>query len=448
VDLFIELDEYDRALFYAEAAPESLENYVMEKAAANIIVNGEINEVILDSLGKIEDQEKFDSMAAWAADLLRNNKAYAEAAAVASRMHDPVKRSAALETISILGMKDAVVKGDLGTAMSVYAACASSMKEEDLTETLKSLIDFSRSKGNTAGILYFSNMLGENTTTLEIASDEDSIRRYPVVWDCLTAEQKRTYHARTLDLYKEAYRIKDGSIDGITNAVSVSASEKLAVVLLSDGSVRSLSNNGRNTVLTMPDARDIVQAVVGSNHAVFLHNNGTVSGCGSNSAGQLDTSGWKNVWKIAAGGDFTAGLLTDGTVVTCGSGRSGQRDTEGITGVIDIAACDNTLVLLMKDNTIRLVGDISMGLKEADDFTDVKRIRAGGNCIIAENSRGSYLLAYGSRNASAGSVLTWKNMTEFAAGSVCIGYIDADGNMKIEGDGASVVHPGYEPNIQ
>jgi len=440
VDLFIELEEYDRALYYGARAPESLENYVMQKASANIIVNGRINEAILNSLAKIEDEAKFDSMAAWAADLLRNNQAFNEAAVVASRIHDEEKRSSALETICILGMKAAMQNGKLDKAIAVYQSCSPAMKDEDIKESVRAMIDYSRSNGKTAGLLYFSNMLSENTTTVEITADEDSIRRYPVVWQYMTAIQKRSYHARTLALYKEAYRIMDGAVEGIKNAVSVTASEHLALVLLGDGSVKSLSGSGRNKELSLPADCDIVQAVVGRDHAVFLHNNGTVTGCGSNSNGQLDTSSWKNVWKIAAGGDFTAGLRTDGTVVTCGSNKSGQRETEGISGVIDIAACDNTLVLLMDDNTLVLLGEVSMGLKEADDFTDVRRLRAGGNCIIAENSRGSYMLAYGSRNASAGSVITWKNITEFAAGSVCIGSVDAEGAMKIEGDGACVVY--------
>ena len=58
------------------------------------------------------------------------------------------------------------------------------------------------------------------------------------------------------------------------------------------------------------------------------------------------------------------------------------------------------------------------------------------------------MLAQGAYNANCGSVITWKNLKEFAAGSLCIGKIEQNGSMKLEGDGVPITHPGYEPNGQ
>ena len=448
VDAFLERQEFDKAYFYAANAPESLEAYVLQQSSGQIMEEGEFSDTILESLGQTDDPQKFNEMASWAAESLSESGSYIEAASVANRINDPEKRSAVLESICLTGMKAYVEASDLNSAIVLYTDCSAGMKEEAASNIRTAMLDHAKSIENAAGILYFGNMIGEDTSALAVSPWDSSIKRNGIVWQYMTTEQKRVYHARTMDLYKEAFRIEDGTVEGITDAVSIAVSEHIAVVLLNNGTVKAISNNGRNVIPTLPADNDIVAIDAGHEHVVLLHADGTVTTAGNASKGQNNTSSWTDVVKVAAGEYFTAALRSDGTVYACGSNASGQCNVAGISGVIDIAACDNTLVLHMSDNTLRLVGDISMGLQGAVEFADIARVRAGGNCILAETGRGTYILAHASYNASAGLVLTWKNMPDFAAGFLCVGAIDKEGNMLIVGDGTSIVHDGYEPGIQ
>lgn len=448
VEAFLEREEYDKAYFYAINAPESLEAYVMEKSSDKLITDGEVSDEILDSMDQTDDPEKADEMALWASDSLCKSKSFNEAVSVAFRISNTEKRSAILETICISGMKEYIQTSELDKAIELYTDCSKGMTEGALNGSFEQMIEYSKSIGNAAGILYFSHMLNEDTASLEISPDDYSIKRNGIVWQYMTAKQKRTYHARLMDLYKEAYRIENGTIEDVTDAVSIAASEHMAVALLENGTVRALKGSGRNLIPALPADNDIISADAGQEHVVFLHADGTVTATGGNTKGQCDTSSWTDVTKAVAGAYFTAGLRSDGTLYACGSNTSGQCKVNGITDVIDIAACDDTLVLLMKDNTLKLVGEISMGLKAAEKFDDIVRLRAGGNTILVETDRGTYLLAHASYNASAGYVLTWKNMTEFAAGFLCAGCIDNNGMMQITGDGSTIIHDGYEPGVQ
>lgn len=453
VDRCLAASDYAGAYSYAASAPDSLESYVMEKAAGEIVRNGTVNEAVFEALEKVleesEDSAAFDRMASSAAEKLTEERSYREAAAIACQIRDENRRNTRIKDICDTGMKQYMSKNRMEDAAELYEFCSPMMDDASRTKAVQAMIDYCRIRGNTAGGIYFTSLKGGDTSGYEVNAEDESIRAgREMTWFLLTADQKRAYHAREMDLYKEAFRIDNGRIDEITDAVSVAVSENLAVVLRENGTVTALSNNGHNKMPALPADSDIVQIDVGRDHVVLLHDDGTVTAVGSDHSGQCAVNSWTEVTEIAAGADFTAGLRADGTLYACGSDISGQCEVDGITGVTDIAACDRTLILLMDDGTVRLVGDISMGLKRAENFTDVRRIRAGGCCIVAETHDGTYMLAQGVYNANCGSVITWKNLKEFAAGSLCIGKIEQNGSMKLEGDGVPITHPGYEPNGQ
>jgi len=323
------------------------------------------------------------------------------------------------------------------------------MDDSSRAKAVQAMIDYSRLRDDSAGVVYFTSLKGGDTSSLTIDGEDESIRSHlGMTWFLLTADQKRAYHAREMDLYKEAFRIENSRIGDISDAVSVAVSEHMAIVLKADGTAAALSNNGHNLTPDLSAVKDIVQIDAGSEHVLLLHNDGTVTAVGSDAYGQCRVENWTEVTAIAAGADFSVGLRSDGTLYACGSDISGQCQVAGITDVMEIAACDQTVVLMKRDGTVELLGDISMGLKRAENFTDIRRIRAGGCCIIAETGNGTYMMAQGAYNANCGSVITWKNLKEFAAGSLCIGRIEQNGSMKTEGDGAPITHPGYEPNGQ
>ena len=433
--------EYDRALFYASGAPESLETAVYDHAAERLVQQGKVNNKALSTLIKMNDAEKFDAAVLQA---LNDIPDLSTAFSLAARLKSESLRTERILDIAMRSMETSVKNKDLAAAGQMYRKAAKFLDAGDQKSCMDQMLTICESLNNTAGSLYFKNLAGEDTSSLPIAPEEASIREnLSSVYFLLSESQKRTYHAVSVDLSKEAYRIRNGVLEGtqITDAVSVSTFEYQTLVLHKDGSVSAIANDGHNKVPELPADKDIVQIAAGLNHAAYLHNDGTVSVYGSNASGQADTGSWQDIVKIAVGADFTAGLRADGTLIACGSNRNGQCDVERYADVYDLAACDQSLVLLFKDGSVKMVGDISGGLKQADSFTHIRRIRASGACVIAEKINGTYLMAHSVLNADPGSVSGWRNADQFAAGSVCIGYVNPAGEIHIEGDGSPVGTP-------
>jgi len=434
-------EDYAGALSYAAEAPESLEPMVYDHAADALLRQGSINAPALSILSGMSDGDAFDSVILQKMEEADDLKTEFS---LALKLKSKSTRTERVTELCVRGMKSYVDAKDLGEAGMFYKRCSKVLDAAERADCLKQISDYCYTADNTAGTIYFTSLDGGDTSSFSVRPEDGSIREYlQDVYFLLNAQQKRAYHAVSFDLYKEAYRIRNGVLEGtdITDAVSVSTFEYQTIVLHTDGTVSAIANDGHNKVPALPADRDIVQIAAGLDHAAFLHDDGTVTVTGSNALGQCGTGSWKNVVRIAAGADFTAGLLADGTLVACGSNLSGQCEVGRYTDVCDIAACDQSLVILFEDGSVAVAGDVSMGLKQAEHFTQVRRIRAASSCILAERTNGTYRMAHSTANADTGSVGSWRKAEEFAAGSVCIGYVDASGEIHIKGDGSPVTAP-------
>lgn len=445
VERFTAKADYRQALLYARYAPESLEKKVFEAAAGDLVRNGEIFEPAFNLLEQLDDGDARDAYIKDAAVSLAEEGYYTNALIAAEKIQSQTVQTETVLEICISGMKFCTADNRLSDAAALFHECSGMLDAVNQAACIDRLADYCFSNGDLAGNIFYRNFGGADTSSVVISAEEESIRqRAEDVYFLLTAEQKRAYHANPFSIYKEVFLIEDGVMQGkgIENVVSVSTFEYQTVVLRKNGTVAAIANDGHNKITSLPKDNDIVQIAAGLDHVALLHNDGTVTVAGSNAYGQGNVSNWQKIVRIAAGADFTVGLQSDGTLVACGSNLSGQCDIGKYENVIDIAACDQSAVLLFADGSVKVVGDISMGLRAADSFTDIRRIRAAAACIIAEKEDGTYVMAHGSANADNGFVGTWKNMKHFAAGSICVGAVDASGNMKIEGEGKPVTSAG------
>lgn len=440
--------DYNLAMIYAQEAPESLESSVIEYAAEDLVQDNMVHEAALAVLEQL-DADVCDTYLKQAVEALVNLSEYTAALELSSEIHSPELREKTVVSICIDGMKNCAANYCLSDAADLFTQCADRMDDTDKALCLDRLADHCFSNGDLAGTIFFRQLAGIDTSTTEIVAEEESIRlRANDVYFLLTADQKRAYHANPFALYKEAFLIEDGVLKGkgISNLISVSTFEYQTIVLRNNGTVAAVANDGHNKIISLPTDNDIVQIAAGLNHAVLLHDNGTVTVSGGNAYGQADTKDWKNIVKVAAGADFTVGLCADGTLVACGSNWSEQCNVEEYRNVMDIAACDQSTVLLFTDGSVKIVGDTSLGLRKVDTFTKIRRIRASAACVVAEKEDGSYVIAQGIANADCGSAWNWKNMKYFAAGSACIGAVDENGNIILEGDGTPVSATGNKAN--
>ncbi len=441
-------NDYKSAFEYAAKAPESLEGYVMQLIGSDIILGGKANDEVFDALKNIYNEAELGNMAAEAVDSLMDDRLYMEAAAIASLISDDAVRLSVIKSICETGVPYYIERHESGNAVMLYDFSATYLDESTKDEVLKFASDIAERLIETSAVICFQNRMGKDTSDIFVRKEDESVRAaFESVWFLLTSEQKRSYHSREMDAYKETFSIVESAVAGVDNAVSVAVSERIIAVLKRDGTAVTAEVEHYSHI-NLPTDADCVQIDAGREHILLLTNDGKVLAFGSNLYGQCDTAEWTDVVKVAAGADFSVALRSDGTLYSTGSNTFGQCNIEGISDIIDVAVNDRCTVLITREGTVRLVGDITMGLLEADRTEGVARIRAGGSGIALEKSTGDYLYFSGAQNADEVETDSWSNLREFAVGSVCVSYIDTNGKMITEGEGAPIVHQGYDPNGQ
>ncbi len=138
----------------------------------------------------------------------------------------------------------------------------------------------------------------------------------------------------------------------------------------------------RSTPVEVFDLTDITAVAAGENHSLFLKNDGTVWACGSNSSGQFGDGisrnkltpeqvspawGW-SITAVAAGSEHSIFLKNDGTVWACGlnvygqlgDGTTTQRLTpvqvSGLTGITSVGAGGLHSLFVKNDGTVWACG--------------------------------------------------------------------------------------------
>ncbi len=448
IEDFTENNDYKSAFEYAAKAPESLEGYVMQSIGSDIILGGKANDEVFDALKNIYTEAELGEMATEAVDSLMDDRLYTEAAAIASLITDEAVRLSVIKSICETGVPYYIEKHESGNALMLYDFSAEYLDDNTKNDVLEFASDVAERLIETSAVIAFQNRMGKDTSDIFVRKEDESIRSaFESVWFLLTSDQKRSYHSREMDIYKEVFRIEESAVAGVDSAVSVAVSERIIAVLKRDGTAVTAPAE-HYSVVNLPTDADCVQIDAGREHVLLLTNDGTVLAFGSNLQGQCNTSEWTDVVKVAAGADFSVALRSDGTLYSTGANTFGQCDIEGISDIIDIAVNDRCTVLLTREGTVMIVGDITMGLLDADQTEGVSRIRAGGSGIVLEKSNGDYTYFCGAKNADEVVTDSWSDLREFAAGSVCVSYIDKNGKMITEGECAPVVHQGYDPNGQ
>lgn len=449
---YLSQEDYFNAFVYAKGAADPFEEDVIKLAQSELLSEDglSINENALSVIRQVGDPADFDSAMISLADECMEAGEYVLAMNVSQEIGSDTDRESKCSVIFTEGIKHYMNEGMFDKAAALIDVYDSSdAAAGELSEYLESvgidvsaLIEECQNSGGSASAVILTNYLGGDSSSIAVDAEDLSIRKnLKTAYPMLSLKQKRDYHAQRFALYKGAFFIKDGAIEGtdITDAISVDTNEYQTVVLHADGRVTSLENGGHNLVIDIPEGGNTVQISAGQYHVALLDDDGTVSAYGDNTYGQCDTGSWTDIVAVATGANFTLGLRSNGEVVACGSNMSGQCDVSSYSNVVDIDACDQTAVLLFNDGKMAVCGDVSMGLREVSDFENITRISAGDACIVAERADGRYLSASGTVSGNCGSTGDWHNAEWFAAGSVCAGYIDTAGNMIITGDGAPAV---------
>ena len=440
--------DYEQAYVYAVAAPKSFEEDIVALAAANVVSGSdEINENAYRVAKIASDDQTFSTIVHSIIDVLVGKEDYTNALRVASELRYINDRERTADEIFTHAVNYYLDNHRFERLVSFIDEldAVDSFAVSD-SEIADAIITRSRETGDSSCLIYYNAKhpslleaatIDVSSVELSVSPDDPGVRAaLDVIWPLLSTEQKRTYHSRTLALYKEQFIIKNGRISGtdITDAVSVDTYEYHTIVLHKDGSVSAIPNENHNIDETFPKTNDVIQIAAGLSHSVLLHSDGTVTAVGDNTYGQCNVSSWTDIVAIAAGQNFTLGLKQDGTLTACGSNACGQCDIHQYRNCVAIAAGSQTSVLLFEDGTVRLQGYCSLGLKDAETVDDAVSIRAGSVAVIVEHANGSYSLFSGLESGSFGSTSGWRDIADYDVGSVCIGALGNNGSVYSGGD--------------
>ncbi|MBQ1820733.1 MAG: phosphodiester glycosidase family protein [Clostridia bacterium] len=155
---------------------------------------------------------------------------------------------------------------------------------------------------------------------------------------------------------------------------------------------------------------------IGLTHAVFLRDDGTVTGAGSEAFGRLNVSEWTGIADVAAGAWHSVGCTKDGAVLALGDNSFGQCDVQDWSGVVKVSAGLWHTAGLRSDGTVLAAGDNSFGQCDVRDWTDVISVECGANFTLGLRSDGT-VLAAGDNAAGQCDVQNWTGVAAVSAGA-------------------------------
>ena len=445
---FYSQGDLESAFVYAYGAPDRFTDTVIEYAAGSVVsmLTGEINENAFRVAKMSENDRVFDVIIHSMLDILRERGDFANAIRVASEIRDSEDREATEETLFVNAIEYYSDNHKYNGAVALINEIEKiTTFDKPKDECIKKAFELLSQRKDTAGIIFLSHTFPDSGFEMDgimsVEPDDPGVRSVQsVVYPMLTAEQKRSYHSKSVAVFNsDVLEIKNGRLtvgnSTYKDAVSVDTDINYTLILHSSGSVSLVPNTSSVYAYTIPAYTDVIAIAQGESHSVLLHSDGTVTVHGSNAYGQANVSGWSDIIAIAAGQRFTLGLKADGTAVAVGSNSAGQCDVSAYRNIVSVAACSQTSVLLFSDGTVKLEGYRSLGLSDIESISDVTRIRADGVTVVAEIDSKKYVSCSGNDGGNCGNPYNWQNIKAFDAGLMCIVGVDSDGNIYVDGDG-------------
>ena len=229
----------------------------------------------------------------------------------------------------------------------------------------------------------------------------------------------------------------------VNGVVDIACGEDFAVAVLATGNVMTWGFNDKgqlgysstDNIVSTPtyftSITDAVAVEAGAYHAMVLNFDGTVSGWGDNSEGQITGSatstdafsadvGVTVASNVACGANYTVFLMTNQTITHYGSGGPTTIDeTDFGTGVVGIASGDEHNLYLLDDGTVFAAGENDQGQLGDNTQTDAAStpVQVLGETAVTPSGLTSITgISAGSQSSyalsSTGNVFSWGRGTE------------------------------------
>lgn len=229
--------------------------------------------------------------------------------------------------------------------------------------------------------------------------------------------------------YKDSADKMHSLIGGGDGKLAVGAEHTVAVNAI--GRVLAAGDNTYGQC-NVSDWNNIRSAAAGSHHTLGLREDGTVAAVGDNSKGQCDVSGWRDIVYVAAAVNTSYGVKADGSVVAAGDNTKGQCILPAdVFKDVKKVACGGEYVIALKNNgTVAVAGNASKFMSCAK-WNGVADISAMGFTICALKKDGSVLISGDIINSDTSS---WGKVRYVAAGDRFAVGITEDGSVVSTGN--------------
>ena len=228
----------------------------------------------------------------------------------------------------------------------------------------------------------------------------------------------------------------DERVETIENVKQFSASERNAVILFQDGSIRVTGDNSQGQC-NCQGMDHLAYALAGPNCVYVVREDGLVAVLGVN----IDHAvyDWKNIKSICMGAYHVLGLTGTGTVMIAGSALE-PNVVEKVSkwkNVKAIAAATDCSLALFQDGTVGFAGRDDDPRKEAENWKDIIALKADSAYAVGLNRDGNILLAGTCKSyldMGRSKAREWKDITMIACGKSSIAGISQDGKLYVAGN--------------
>ncbi|MBE6618755.1 MAG: hypothetical protein E7626_03090 [Ruminococcaceae bacterium] len=441
VKYYIEKDDYDNALKFAESSPSHTPKSILLVGYAHYISN-KIFDKALEYAKMLGDSEKVNTVIINKIDYLVSQKKFSEAIELAVDSNIDTKKeeviSAAVKSLSAEKKYD-----------EAFEFALLSNKESVPDDLAKEAVYYYLENKQYDAAVKFADRLDDESVMRDIAanvSDKYLKKNLGTLFKYLSFERKQSVYATPVSLDKQIAVIStSGKVIYGSNetyipsagktAVSVKASAHHTVILLSDGSVVAFGDNsfGQCDVSLL---RDVVAIDVGAYHTLALLADGSVRALGNTDFGQCSVSDIKNAVMIAAGDFHSLILLSDGSVKAVGNNASSQCETDQWSGVVMISAGSLHSVCVTADGKALAVGSRSLGRCDVSSWSDVLSISAGSSHTVAILSDGSIVSCGGVvGSGNYGSIVSGEKVIYAEAGNIASVAVTESGKLILVGSG-------------
>jgi len=216
-------------------------------------------------------------------------------------------------------------------------------------------------------------------------------------------------------------------IENATNVKSVRGGVYSIGIVYNDGTIDIVYDDPQFSPGSPPSFSDVQAIALGQTHGLVLFNDGTVSGWGDNSDGQLDIpTGLSGVIAIEAGGGdwgraHSVALKSDGTVVAWGDDYWGQSTVPtGLSDVIAISSRETHNHALRADGSyVYWGGSPQAPVVDPPDINDFVQISTGHYGHLGLRQGG--MVEWWGNHAGDSDPIPWaENLTDVA--QVAAGY--------------------------